>query len=408
MKIRLSLALLYVSISCSQVPPTVQPLILEHANIIDPSNDTLLLDQTVVLTAGKIRSITSAPVVTEGERIDLGGAWVLPGLLDAHVHVMNIAAARRMLSLGITTGRSMFATSYLDVGLRTLRRHGAMDIPTILASGYPVLSVPVRFRPDMTAMFLDHPDLDDLRKQDRIRPDGAGRLVRALAGRKLDWIKVFANERAGLLDTDPSDRNLNDAELNVAVTEATRLGLPVAAHAYSDEGVSAAVRAGVRSVEHGELITEPTLKLMLDRGTFLVPTLYGFALPPGSTTEDRALQPRIENMLKRGRQAVAMAKRLGVRIVAGADSGYEDGEPTVIDEIIQLASVGLSNLEAIRSATSVSAECLEMASAKGAIRPGWDADLVAYDDNPMSNLAVMRKPVLVVVGGNIFLRKSPS
>ncbi len=93
MKIRLSLALLLVSISCSKFPQTSQPLILEHANIINPSNDAPLLDKSIVLNAGKIRSITSAPVTTKGERIDLRGAWVLPGLLDAHVHVMNIAAA---------------------------------------------------------------------------------------------------------------------------------------------------------------------------------------------------------------------------------------------------------------------------------------------------------------------------
>jgi imidazolonepropionase-like amidohydrolase len=110
-------------------------------------------------------------------------------------------------------------------------------------------------------------------------------------------------------------------------------------------------------------------------------------------------------LLKSGRQAVAIAKRLGVPVIAGADSGYEDDEPLIIDEIIQLASVGLSNLDAIRSATSLSAECLLISSVKGALKPGLDADLVAYAENPVKDLAALRKPILVITGGKVFLRE---
>ncbi len=410
MKTRLSVVLvLLVFVLSPVIAQESRPLILEHANVINPADAAPLLDQTIVLQAGKIQSISSVPAAMPGERMDLRGAWVLPGLIDAHVHVMNIVAARRMLFCGITTGRSMFTFNYADVGLRALHQRGDVDIPTILAAGYPVLADLVRFKPDITAIFLDHPLLDDLRRLDRIGPDGARRIVRANADRHVDWIKVFANERAGILETDPSTRNLNDEELRAAVEEATRLGLPVAAHAYSDEGVSAAVNAGVRTVEHGSLITEPTLKLMHKRGTYFVPTLYGFsvALTPDSPPEKRALQPRIEMLLKSGLRAVAMARRLGVPVVAGTDTGYEEKEPTVIDEIMQLASAGLSNLEAIRSATSLSAECLEISSAKGALKPGWDADLVAFKNNPLNDLAVLREPILVINGGKVFLRKSP-
>ena len=410
MKTRLEVVLLtLVLVSMPAFAQGSRPLILEHVNVINPADDAPLLDQTIVLHDGKIQSISSVPVTIPGERMDLRGAWVLPGLIDAHVHVMNIAAARRMLSCGITTGRSMFTFNYADVGLRALHDRGDADIPDFLASGYPVLADPVRFKPDITAIFLDHPVLDDLRSPGRIGPDGARRIVRANADRHVDWIKVFANERAGILETDPNTRNLNDEELRAAVEEATRLGLPVAAHAYSDEGVAAAVNAGVRTIEHGSLITEPTLELMRERGTYFVPTLYGFsvALTPDSPPEERALRPRIEMLLKGSLQAIAMARRLGVPVVAGTDTGYEEKEPTVIDEIMQLASAGLSNLEAIRSATSLSAECLKISSAKGALKPGWDADLVAYKENPLKDLAVLRQPNLVINGGKIFLLESP-
>jgi imidazolonepropionase-like amidohydrolase len=195
--------------------------------------------------------------------------------------------------------------------------------------------------------------------------------------------------------------------LRAAVDEATRLGLPVAVHAYSDEGVAAAVSAGVRSVEHGSLITEPTLKLMRDHGVYFVPTLSAFHVPPDAPPEVRVLQPRVEMLQRNSRQAIATAIRLEVPVIAGSDSGYEENETTIIDEIILLASAGLSNLEAIRSATFLAAACLNISSLKGALEPGLDADLVAYKSNPLCDLTLLRDPVLVINGGTIFLRKLP-
>jgi imidazolonepropionase-like amidohydrolase len=410
MKARMIGVMLLLALGASPALVQDQPiLILEHANVVNPRGEQPLSDQTIVLSGGKIRSVSSGPAALPGERIDLRGGWVLPGLIDAHIHPRGIAGARSMLSRGVTTGRSMFAWNYIDVGLNALHARGDADIPTILAAGYPVVAYPVRFKPDITALFLDHPSLDDLRSRDRIGPDGARRLVRANADRHVDWIKVFANERAGILETDPATRNLNDEELNAAVQEATSLGLPAAAHAYSDDGVSAAVKAGVRSIEHGSLITEPTLKLMRDRGVYFVPTLspLRLILSPGAPPEERPLRPRAQKMLENGRRAVGIAKRLGVPVVAGADTSYDEGESTVIDEIIELAAAGLSNLEAIRSATAVAADCLKISAAKGALEPGLDADLVAFADNPVKDLTALRSPVLIINAGKVFLNKLP-
>jgi imidazolonepropionase-like amidohydrolase len=384
-------------------------LILEHANVVDPLNDQPLRNQTIVLSGGKVLSISQVPAVMPGERIDLHGAWVLPGLIDAHVHVETIAQARSMLSLGVTTGRSALTRNYADVGLRALHNRGDVDIPTVLAAGYPVVVCPIKLKPDLSALFLDHPSLDDLRNLERIGPEGARRIVRANAEQKVDWIKVFANERGGLPETDPSTRNLNDEELMAAVNEATLLGLPTLAHAYSEEGVNAAVNAGVRSIEHGSLITEPTLKLMRDRGVYFVPTLSPIVmiLSPDAPAEVLPLRARARMLADNSRRAIVIAKRLGVSIVAGADTSYDRGESTVIEEIIQLASAGLSNLEAIRSATAVAADCLNLSAAKGTLEPGKDADLVAYADNPVNDLKALRKPLLVINAGKIFLRKLP-
>ncbi|HYA49244.1 MAG TPA: amidohydrolase family protein [Burkholderiales bacterium] len=385
-------------------------LIIEHANVINPLSEQPLLDQTVVVSDGRIVSITSSPSSLAGQRVDVKGAWVLPGLIDAHIHPKALAGMQRMLSLGVTTGRSMFAWNYADLGLRALHARGDADVPTILAAGYPVVAFPVKFKPDLSALFLDNPSLDDLRKPERIGPEGARRIVRANAERRVDWIKVFANERAGVLETDPAARNLNDEELNTAVQEATRLGLPVAAHSFSDDGVSAAVKAGVRSIEHGSLITEPTLRLMRDRRVYFTPTLspMSMMLRPDAPAQYQPLRPRATKLRESARRAVLAAKRLGVPIVAGADTSYDEGEHTVIDEIMDLASAGLSNLEAIRAATSTAADCLKISTAKGAFKAGMDADLVAYADNPVTDLTALRKPILVLNGGKIFLNKLPA
>jgi imidazolonepropionase-like amidohydrolase len=289
-----------------------QTLILEHANVVDPLSDQPLHDQTIVLSSGRIQRISSSPATMAGERIDLKGAWVLPGLIDAHIHPMGIAGARRMLSLGVTTGRSMFSWNYTDVGLRILHKRGDVDIPTILASGYPIVASPVKFVPDITALFLDNPSLDDLRNR--------------------------------------------------------------------------------------------------DRGVYFVPTLspFSFELSSNAPPEAKALRPRNEKMFDCGRQAVLTARRLGVPVVAGADTSYDKGETTVIDEIIELASAGLSNLEAIRSATTTAAACLKISAAKGALKPGMDADLVVYLDNPVNDLTLLRNPILIINNGKVFLNKLPS
>jgi imidazolonepropionase-like amidohydrolase len=283
-----------------------QTLILEHANVVNPLSGQPLHDQTIVLSDGRIQSISPAPATMPPEKIDLKGAWVLPGLIDAHIHPKGIAGVRRMLSLGVTTGRSMFTWNYADVGLRALHARGDADIPTIMAAGYPVVAYPIRFKPDISALFLDNPSLDDLRSPERIGPQGARRIVEANAAHHVDWIKVFANERAGILETEPTERNLNDEELSAAVQEATRLGLPVAAHSFSDDGVSAAVKAGVRCVEHGSLITEPTLELMRDRHVYFTPTLspMSMILSPGAPPELQPLRPRTLKLRESGRRAV--------------------------------------------------------------------------------------------------------
>ena len=407
------LALLAIKAAAQGPGPS---LVLEHANVFVGSGSPWLHDMTVVVRAGRIESVqnsaqkTQYPLLTR--RIDLHGAWLLPGLIDAHVHVSDIPGVHRMLALGITTGRSMLTTGYEDVGLKALYDRGDKDVPDILAAGFPVVARPMQIKPGLSSLFLDNPDLDDIRFRDRVGIDGAGRIVLDNAKRHVDWIKVFANGRAGVLSSEPTERDLNDAELTAAVQQATALGLPVAAHAYSDGGVSAAIHAGARTIEHGSLITEPTIRLMKDKGVCFVPTLSGFYSIPSATAnssaDEKAMSTRGKMMIQHALEAIEIAHRLGVSIVAGTDTTYDADEPTVIDEIKHLADSGLSTVEAIDSATAVSASCLGIDKHKGAIRAGLDADIVVYGNEPTMDLHVLEKPILVITRGSVYLDNSAS
>jgi imidazolonepropionase-like amidohydrolase len=387
-------------------------LILEHANVFTGSTSSPQLDVTLTIADGRIQKIQPSSRIHEAapiiRKIDLRGAWVLPGLIDAHVHLYDIQSAQRMLFDGVTTGRSMLTTGYQDVGLKALYSRGDKDLPEILAAGFPVVAHPNTFIPNISSLFLDNPDLDDLRLLDRIGVDGARRIVDDNAKRHVNWIKVFANGRAGVLSAEPTSRDLNDEELQAAVKEATALGIPSAVHAYSDDGVSAAVRAGVRTVEHGSLITEPTIRLMKERGVCFTPTLsafYAYANPGANASpEYKALAARVLIMIRGSHQAITVARKLGVTIIEGSDSGYGSEEDhTLIDEILRLADAGLSPAEAIDAATEKSAACLRIENQKGSVRPGLDADLVVYQGDPTKDLGVLRNPLIVITRGSIYL-----
>src|SRR6266852_4821943 len=303
------------------VAQTSPVIVFEHANVIDGVSAEPIRDATVVVSAGKIESIspTQKNPAPSAKSFDLKGRWMLPGLIDAHVHPSSLKDAQNMLKAGVTTGRSMFTTYYIDVGLRELHRRGDTDIPEILAAGYPIVPIPTQFQPDITGMFFDMPELDDLRKDSDIGVEGVRRLVRANLAHHVNVIKALATDRAGVPTSDPRQRMLSDAELAAAVDEARKAGAAVASHAHGDEGAAAAVRAGVNTIEHGTYLSDETLKLMHERGVCFTPTLAALAMrlnPASDSPDDVAMAIRKRAMLPRGREAARRAHQIGVRVIA--------------------------------------------------------------------------------------------
>jgi imidazolonepropionase-like amidohydrolase len=383
--------------AAAAAPP--EPLALTNANVVSVKDGRVLASQTLVLRDGRIESIGSGPAPAGLRTIDLRGRYVVPGLVDAHTHVSNFAAARLALESGVTTLRSSGVSYYFDVGFRELVKKGALPGPDMLAAGYHV-------RPRVAdEAFVSEPSLFELMKGID-SPEKLRQMVRANLAHGVDWIKVLATERAGTADTDPRKQVYSESELKAVVEEAGAKGVPVQAHAHGEEGAFAAVKAGVRSIEHGTYLSDAALRLMKEKGTYLVPTYTTVVdlTEPGGDYDVPALRVRGGHMLPRLRRTVQRAHELGVKIVTGGDTSYGPASLTrVADEVANLAELGLSPADALRCATSTAAELLRLERSIGSLERGFEADLVAVEANPLEDARALRDPLLVVSNGRVAL-----
>jgi imidazolonepropionase-like amidohydrolase len=385
------------------VPPPVK-IILTNASVVDVGRGEVLTRQTVVARDGRIESVGAAPGPDEASssvrRIDLAGRFVLPGLVDAHVHISTPAAMRAALESGVTTARSAGVSHFEDVGLRELVRRGVLPGPDLQAAGYHVRPQPAG------EAWLDAPDLGDLLLPGLVTPEALRRFVRMNIDHGVEWIKVLATERAGTPDTDPRKQVYSEAELAVVVAEANARGVPVLAHAHGAEGALAAVKAGVRSIEHGTYLTDETLKLMAQRGTFFDPTadVVNDLAQPGGDYDNAGLQRRGQMLKPVLVDTIRRARAAGVKVVAGSDTGYGPSSIARISrEVLELVEAGYTPLAALQAATTVNAELLKLDSKIGRVQPGFEADLLVVDANPLDRPRTLLDPLLVMSNGRIGL-----
>lgn len=399
-----ALALTAASAGAQQTPATRQ-LVLTHANVIDGTSATPIRNATVVVTGGKIARIeTSAVTPPAGaDVIDLQGRYLLPGMIDAHVHISNLAAARRALESGVTTVRSASVGAFQDVGLRELARRGDIAGPDVLATG-------VFVTPDLGETVLADPRLAPLMKSGVNTPEELRQVVRVNLDRGVDWIKTRGTERAGLPNTDPRKQTYTEAQLRAIVDEAATKGVPVMAHAHGDEGAAAAVRAGVRSIEHGTYLSDATLRLMKERGTYLVPTYTTLVdlVEPGGDYDNPVLHLRGTHMIPVARRMVQRAHQMKLKIVTGADTDYGPESVTrIATEVANFVDLGFTPLEAIQSATTVAAELLRLEGKTGTVKVGLEADLIAVEGNPLEDIRALQDVLVVVSNGQVALNRLP-
>ncbi|MGB8946421.1 MAG: amidohydrolase family protein [Streptomyces sp.] len=369
-------------------------LVIEGGTLLDPATGEVTEDAVVVIVDGVVRSAGRrgrADVPEGAEVLDAHGSWILPGLVDAHIHLNTAAEARDAVLRGATSARSGSTNFFQDIAVRELARQAPEQAPRLRAAG-------VFVTPDLGDTVLADPELTPLaRLRDGVRsPEALRRVVEVNLARGADVIKTRVNERAGLPEQDPLAQVYDREQLSAVVAAARRGGKGVLCHSYSEKGCDDAVMAGIRSLEHGAFVGERTLHEMRRRGTCFTPTLTAIAGLVDSS--DPVLAERGRQYLPVLKRAVLAAHELGVPLAAGTDSSGGKIKP-IGREVELMRAAGLSALDAIRTATTGAAKLLGLERTAGRLARGFAGDVLLVDGDPLSDVTVLKKPVRVVRSG---------
>ena len=392
----------YISFSISCLVAQTK-IILFDVNIIDGLSSNVQKNMMIFISNGKIESIKNIGSRPKGYKvIDLKGMYMLPGFIDAHTHISSLDAAKRALESGVTTARSASTSSFQDVSIREMVKAGKLVGPDIIAAG-------IFITPNLGETILADTRLAELsngvNKEEELR-----KLVQVNVDRGVDFIKTRGTERAGLPYTDPRKQTYTEEQLSIIVSEASKYNIPVMAHAHGDEGGFAAVKAGVRSIEHGTYLSKKTLDLMKKKGTYLVPTFTTVVdlTEPGGDYDNPILFIRGQHMLPALEATIKTAYKMGIKIATGADTRYGSNSTTRVGmEITNFVDLGMKPIDAIRSATIIGAELLLIDDKTGTIEVGKEADLIVVTNNPLKNIRTIQDVVFVMSNGEIALKRIP-
>lgn len=394
-----------------------QTLYFVNANVLDATRSSLQEGVTVKVADGRIESITEdePDISSDALRIDLGGRYYLiPGLIDAHNHVHTFDGMYRALQSGVTTMRTVGVYGYTDVILRDLIESGRFAGPEIFASGILVQPhIPVNswlYYVGAPGPALKDPRLTEYINREVRSPEDLANVVKINLDRGADIIKVQATENAGQLDEDPRKQLYDEQQIRVIVATAAEGGAHVAAHAHGDEGVRAAVLAGVRSIEHGAYASDESLRLMAERGTYLTPTLAVARDLTGIGGDYDAVRLRIRgaHIFPALQDTARRAREAGVTVVTGTDTAHGEGSMVRIgQELAELVEVGYTPMEALSAATLNGAEMLGIDDRTGRIAEGFEADLVVIPANPLTATIQVQDPLVVVTDGRLVRNRFP-
>lgn len=377
---------------------------LTNANLFNGTENKIYTDAVVLVKNGKIEKVGKKgdPIASSYTVIDCEGNYLLPGMIDAHTHLDNLESAKRALHTGVTTVRSASVSAYQDVSIREMAKAGVIAGPDMVACG-------VYVTPNLGETILADPRLliliNGVNTDDELR-----KLVNVNIDRGADVIKTRGTERAGRPDTDPREQTYTEHQLKVIVDEAAKRNVPIMIHAHGDEGARAAVKAGARSIEHGTFLKDETLRLMKEKGTYLVPTfitLEDLTLP-GGDYDDPVIELRGKFMMPIAEQVFKKAHAMGIKIATGADNGYTSKTTSRISlEAAHFVRMGMTHFEAIQSATTIAAELLRLEKQTGRIASGFDADMILVPGNPLEDINALQDVILVMSNGQLALKRLP-
>jgi len=398
---------------------------IRAGRLVEVAAGEVLTDQLLVARGERIESV--GPYDDGPVDVDLSNHTVLPGLIDCHAHLIGevesghgyaalvqrtgaqealagVRNARDTITAGFTSVRDVGTfRAFVDVALRDAIEAGDVLGPRMLCAGAYVTSS--GGGGDVTGLA---PDVDavvprDLRFGVANSPDEVRKVVREILHGGADFIKVIATGAVLTEGTVPSAPEFSEAEIRAAVEEAALYETHVAAHAHGAEGIKRAVRAGVRSIEHGSLMDDESIALMAQHGNFLVADVWmgDWSIEQG---EREGWSPEVMRKLRETtdvqREGFAKAVEAGVRIAFGTDSGtYPHGMNA--KQFASMVKYGMTPVEAIRAGTVVAAELLGWSDRVGALEPGLFADLIAVEGDVMNDVELLTDVAFVMKGGRV-------
>ena len=418
--------------SVAQAPaPAAHPIVLKAAHLFDSASGKLMDHGLVVVSGGKIQAVgADASIPADAQVIDLGEATLLPGFIDAHVHlesenslnwygdfydeVMRFPTeqalygahyAKATLEAGFTSVRDVGSVNYIAASLRNAIRAGMIPGPRMLVSNYAIGS---------TGGHADQapypPQLIEVAgpiKGVCNGPEECRAAVRYQIKYGADVIKFMPS--GGVLSlSDPVDNpQLTQEEMNAIVSEAHNWGRKVAAHCHGDRAAKMAIAAGVDSIEHGSFLKDDTLLEMKKKHVYLVPTLFaGFWVGQHADTYPAAIAVKSRAASAAHQAMFQHAVKIGVPIAFGTDAGVEPHGLNA-QEFTLMTKNGLSPAQALMAGTSSAADLLGLADKVGTLAAGKLADVVAVSGNPLDDIKTTEHPILVMKEGVIYVG-SPS
>jgi imidazolonepropionase-like amidohydrolase len=401
-------------------------LVVRAGRLLDVEQGRYLTDQAIRIDDGRIASVSPWGVGSRGgaRLIDWSAYTVMPGMIDLHTHLvgdissadvaaplsssaardalLGAAHARATLAAGFTTVRDVGTyRALVDVALRNSINAGQVEGPRMYVAGAYITVT--NGGGEVTGLPQGVTVPDEMRRGVADNAEQVRQRVHELLAGGADFIKIMATGAVFTSGTAPSAPEFSEEEIRAAVEEAAKAGTFVIAHAHGAEGIKNAIRAGVRSIEHGSYLDDEGIALMVKHGTWLVADIYN-----GDYTEEVGSRDGwSEEILQKNRETTGIqrrgfekAVRAGVRIGYGTDAGiYPHGQNA--RQFAYMVKHGMTPLGAIRAATIDAAASLGRAQELGSVAPGKFADLVAIDGDPLADVTRLEHVAAVIKNGEL-------